>query len=102
MILWDEDPYTLQSGESRCFIAVPSSSSKPSIDIPPLIEGKYAIFNTASFELMDIEAWHSLAFLLLELDKVEMLFSTFIEFYSRDSLDQMENFYTNKIALPIE
>ncbi|MEM8890625.1 MAG: helix-turn-helix transcriptional regulator, partial [Bacteroidota bacterium] len=101
MILWDEDPYTLQSGETRCFVAAPSSSEPP-LDIPPVIEGTYAIFDTAAFEHVDIEVWHKLAFLILELDKVEMRVSTFIEYYSPDSLDTIDNIYPKKIALPIQ
>ncbi|MEM6802300.1 MAG: helix-turn-helix transcriptional regulator [Bacteroidota bacterium] len=101
MILWDEDPNTLQSGESRCFIAVPSSEDQL-YDSPPEIKGTYAIFDTTAFEHLELNDWHKLAFLILEVDKVDMRVSTFVEYYSPDALDQIYNFYPNRIALPIK
>ncbi|MEL6254525.1 MAG: helix-turn-helix transcriptional regulator [Bacteroidota bacterium] len=102
LLLWDEDPYTLQSNKSRCFVATPSLAPVPSIDIPPPLEGKYAMFDTAAFLHMELDAWHKLAFLVLELDKLKIRVSTFIEYYSVDSLDHRDNFYPDRFGLSIE
>ncbi|NET35711.1 MAG: helix-turn-helix transcriptional regulator [Cyanothece sp. SIO1E1] len=102
MLLWDEDPYTVQSDKSRCFLALPSLSPIPSNSGVPDLAGKYAIFDTSDFSRLNAEAWHRIAFLLLELDEVKMRLSTFVEFYTTDALDHIDNFFPKRIAISVE
>lgn len=101
MLFWDEDPETLKLKEGRCFIAMASDSTEE-VDVAPLIESSYAIFDTELFHHLPFEEWHKLAFLVLELDQVAMRDGTLVEFYPAQALESIEQFSPVSIAIAVE
>lgn len=101
LLLWDEDPETLQLSQGRCFVAI-QGGTLPSADTPPVIEGKYAQFESASLDKVGYQSCHKLAFMVLEQDEVPMRESTYVEFFSSSSLQHIALFFPYKMALAIE
>jgi len=102
IFMWDEDPDLCQLPESRFFIGLQGAALGTLNDTPPTTAGRYAIFNTVVFKGIEYDDWHKLAFLLLEQDGVDMRESTYVEYFTNESLAQLNTFYPYKIALPIE
>lgn len=102
LLLWDEDPEICPFDESRFFLTTEEQGAHDFTDAPPTIAGKYAMFQTEIFETIDYSDWHRLAFLVLELDKIEVRDGTYIEYYAVDNFKGSEFAMPYQIAVPIE
>jgi AraC-like DNA-binding protein len=103
MLLWDEDPELSKTEESRYFIGVDSTCALKSTDDFEMItlQGKYAIFDTKDFKAFAYELWHTLAYLVLNLDHMQLREENYIEYFSKNSLEALHTFLPNQLAIPI-
>ena len=101
LLLWDEDPEICPFDECRFFLASEDPKATGLEDVPPTIEGKYAIFHSEVFHDLDYNDWHRLAFLMLEWNQHDMRDGTYIEYYNGRDLWAVGLSQPTKIAIPI-
>ncbi|MCI4671843.1 MAG: helix-turn-helix transcriptional regulator [Bacteroidia bacterium] len=104
LLLWDEDPELSQVVESPYFVGIPNSKqlAPNKHGKEKTIKGRYAIFETASFEDASYSSWHEIAFLMIDLDGIKLRDAYYLEWFTASALQSSEHFFPYKIAIPIQ